>query len=608
MSATQFTVDMNDIKFVLFEQFDIDGKLGKIEKYADFDKDTYESILEEAERIATEVLAPLNGPGDRQGCRLEGNDVITPDGFKAAWDTIVEGGWVGISAPPEVGGMGLPTAMYMTINEMMAGAASAFWMYPGLTAGAARILAHHPVQGLPEGKGAEFAEQMFLGQFGGTMCLTEAGAGSSVGDNRTKATPTDTEGVYNIEGEKIFISGGDQDLTDNIVHLVLAKTPGAPEGTKGLSLFLVSKFHVNDDMSLGDRNDARVVGIEHKMGINGSATCSIAFGANGPCTGYLIGDEFKGIRIMFEMMNEARLGVGAQGQAVAAAAYNYALAYANERIQGTSLANMRDADADRVAIVQHADVRRMLMTMKCQTEAMRSFLFRLGILYDLAEASTDPEEKARYQGEVDLLVPVLKSYCSDKGFDIAVLAVQIYGGYGFIGEYPVEQLVRDGKIFSIYEGTNGIQAMDLLGRKLRMKGGALFMGWIQQWQAKVAEGVAAGFETEAGAIGKALGHVGATAMHLGQLGMQGKMEGAMVQSVPFLNMMGNVQLALELLDQALVAKKLIDENGENAHLKGKLLNLKFYTANLLPAAIAAGKAIQGSDESCLDEVLFKPAS
>ena len=392
--------------------------------------------------------------------------------------------------------------------------------------------------------------------------------------------------------------------TTNVIHLVLARTPDAPAGSKGISIFLVPKFHFDDDMELGERNGAKVVGLEHKMGINGSATCTLALGGDIPCKGWLIGEEGQGLPIMFHMMNEARIGVGVQGMSVGASAYRMARSYATDRIQGTSIRNMKDADAPRVAIIEHPDVRRMLMNMKVYVETMRSICYRVAYHEDMATAEElDEKTRKHHHRRADLLVPIVKSICTDHGFNVCVEAVQVYGGYGYIGEYPVEQLVRDAKIMSIYEGTNGVQAMDLLGRKLRMKGGALFMEWLQDAQKLV--GAAAGdFPEESGAIGKALGHVGATAMHLGGLGGKGNIETVMAHATPFLNMMGTVCLALEALDQAVVAKRLIDANGESNYLKGKLLNLRYFTRNILPSAVAAGKAIQSSDDTCLDASLF----
>jgi len=595
-----FNVDLEDIRFVLHDQFELEAKLSGIERFADFDRDLYDATLEEAERIATEVLSPLNGPADRAGCTLDRDgNVTTPAGFKDAWKTISEGGWVTVTAPNEVGGVGLPSVMGMAVTEMFVGASMAFWMYPGLTAAAARVLLRHG----PEGKAAEWAEKLFTGEWAGTMCLTESGAGSDVGENRCKAHPVgDAIGTYLLEGEKIFISSGDHDLTENIVHLVLARTPGSQPGTKGLSLFLVPKFLVEDDGSLGERNGAFVVGIEEKMGIHGSSTCTLALGDRKPCHGWLVGEEHRGIEIMFLMMNEARIGVGAQGVAIAATAYQYALHYARERVQGASIENFRDAASPRVAITAHPDVRRMLMTMKVTSEACRSLLYRLGTRHDIA--TNDPEQHDRLMGRLELLTPVLKAHCTDLGFENAVLGVQVMGGYGYIGEYPMEQLVRDGKIMSIYEGTNGIQALDLLGRKLRMKGGALFTEWMQDAQQELKQAAQAGFADEAQAIGKTIEALGGAAMHLGGLAAQGALAPAMLQATPFLRMFGTVQLALECLQQATVAQRVISERGSSQHLAGKALNLRFYVHNILPQAIALGKAIRSNDDSCLDEVLF----
>ncbi len=601
MSATSFTVDMTDISFTLFEQLRVHERLSTIEAYEDYDKDTLDSILEEAARIAIEVLHPINGPGDRQGCSLdsEGN-VTTPDGFKKAWDTMAEGGWLGLTASADVGGIGLPQTIGLVATEMFSGAASAFQMYPGLSGAAARIL----VEFGPNGMRNEYAEKMFTGEWGGTMCLTEANAGSDVGDNRCRATRTDEPGVYHLEGEKVFISGGDHDLASNIIHLVLARVPDAPPGTKGLGLFLVPKFLVNDDLSLGDRNDAFVVGIEEKMGIHGSSTCTIALGANGPCKAWLIGNEFDGIRIMFHMMNEARIGVAMQGLSQAAAAYNYALAYCKERVQGSSIKDFKNPDAAGVPIIEHPDVRRMLMWQKVHVETMRSLIYRVAMYGDIYENTDDEALKRKLEARVDLLVPILKAHFTDISFDVAVQALQCFGGYGYISEYPIEQVVRDSKIFTIYEGTNGIQAMDLLGRKMRLQGGALFMDWMQDAGELVAKGVAGGFESEAASIGKAIEALGGSAMHLGGLAGSAGIEATMLQATPFLRQFGIVQLGLEALEQALTAAKIEAEKGESTTTTGKRLNLRFYVDDVLPQSIALSKSIRSSSAACLDPRLW----
>lgn len=601
VSNTAFSVDLRDIHFVFFDQHGADKKLAALEKFADLDREVYEATLAEGKRLSVEVLAPINAPGDREGCHLDGEgNVRTPPGYKEAWNTLKEGGWLAISAPAELGGGGLPFTMAMALSEMMCGACMAFMMYPGLSVGAARVILAHG----PEATRESIARRMFSGQWGGTMCLTEAGAGSSVGDNRCRATPTDEPGIYLLEGEKIFISGGDQDLTENIVHLVLARTPGATRGTKGLSLFMVPKFWIETDGELGPRNGAHVLRIEEKMGIHGSSTCVLGLGSQGPCRGVLIGQENQGIELMFLMMNEARIGVAAQGQAIAAAAYNYARGYAAERIQGQALRDAKNPDAPGVPIVQHPDVRRMLMTQKVVSETLRSLLLRLALTFDVEHNSPDSAERERLRGRVDLLTPILKATCTDLGFEMAVTAVQVYGGYGYIGEYPVEQLVRDAKICSIYEGTNGIQAMDLVGRKLRVGGGALFIDWMNEANAQLEAAAAGDFASAAEALGKGVQLLAASAMHLAGLGKARKVDAAMMQAVPFLRMFGLVLLGLEALDQAAVAARLRRERGDDPLLVGKQRNLEFFIGTFLPQAIALGKSIQSGDESCLDPILF----
>ncbi len=600
MAALSYDVDLEDLHFILFDQLDVDQELKAIPRYAEFDQAVYEATLAEARRIAVEVLAPINRSGDQQGCRLDADgNVVTPDGYREAWKTVAEGGWVSVSAPPEAGGPGLPAVMSMAVIEMFIGAAMAFEMYPGLTAAAARVIFVHG----PADKRDAWARRMFSGTWAGTMCLTESGAGSDVGENRCRATPVAGEpGAYTLEGEKIFISGGDHDLTENIVHLVLARTPDSPAGTKGLSLFMVPKFVVNDDLTLGARNGARVTKIEEKLGIHGSATCVLELGASAPCRAWLVGEEHQGIRLMFEMMNEARIGVGAQGIAMAGTAYHFALQYARERLQGSSAARFRDPEAPRVPILEHPDVRRMLMTMKVYAETSRSMLYRLGHRLDVA--FNDSAKRERYLGRVELLVPILKAHCTDLGFEACVTAVQVLGGYGYIGEYPVEQLLRDAKITSLYEGTNGIQAIDLLARKLRMNNGALLVEWMQDAAAECALGKAEGFAAESDALEKAVNVCGQTAMHLGALGAKGSLDATLLQAYPFLQMMGWTHLGLEALDQARAAKKAIAEQGDSPHRRGKIANLRFYVANLLPQAIALAKRIQSGDETCLDPTLF----
>ncbi|MFT5685733.1 MAG: alkylation response protein AidB-like acyl-CoA dehydrogenase [Myxococcota bacterium] len=603
MSATSFTADLRDIRFVLFEQLDITGTLSKFEPFADLDNELCDSMIDEAYRISQDVLGPANKNCDRQGCRFDGEgNVKTPDGFKEAWEMMSSGGWFALSAPLEHGGMGMPNALAAGVGELFTAACMSFALYPGLTRAAANLL----VQFGAESYRGLVCERMFSGQWAGTMCLTEPGAGSSVGDNRTRATPTEG-GAWNIEGEKIFISSGDHDLTENIMHLVLARTPGAPAGTKGLSLFLVPKFMFDEEGNLGERNGAFASGIEEKMGLHGSATCSLVFGADGPCAGYLIGEECKGIQIMFMMMNEARLEVGFQGLAGAAAAYQNSLHYARERVQGTDIRKFGDPSAPRVAIIEHPDVRRMLMWQKVHVETMRSLIYETTFRIDVAHATEDETLKAHLEGQIALLTPIIKAYCSDKGFDSTVIALQVLGGYGYTGEYPVEQHVRDTKIASIYEGTNGIQAMDLLGRKMRKGSGALFMAWLGDLNKELdaARNVEALSEA-VGIMEKARDSLGASAMHLAGMAMQNKLPGAMLQATPFLDQFGCILLGLHAITQARIAsEKLADAEGADLkYYRGKILNAQFYATQLLPRAVALGKSIRSNDESCLDEALF----
>ena len=542
VSATAYKADLRDIKFVLFEQMKAHEQLSKVARYKDFDRDMYEAVLDMGRDLSEQVLGPVNKVGDREGVQLdsEGN-VTTPACFKDAYRALAESGLIGASLPPEFGGQGLPHVVDIATHEMTSGAAMAFNMYPGLTRAAANLLTWPDA---PAWIRDTAVTRMLGGQWGGTMCLTEANAGTSVGDNRASAVPTEADGVYHLTGEKVFISGADQDLVSNILHMVLARTPGAPPGTKGLSMFIVPKFIFDAQGNLGARNDAKVVGIEHKMGINGSATCTLALGANGPCVGYLYGGEHQGMEIMFRMMNEARIGVGIQALGLASAAYQNALAYAKDRVQGSAVEHFREADPPRITINKHPDVRRNLMLMKCQVEAMRSLIYSVANRLDRTEHGDDTE-KEYLLGLVELMTPIIKAHCSDVSFSVCSTAVQVFGGYGYIGEYPVEQHLRDSKIMAIYEGTNGIQAMDMLGRKMRKGQGMLFMSWLNEANMVLEECRACGaLGDEIAALERARDQLGQTAMYLGGVGASGNLRGAMVQATPFLELFGIVALEI----------------------------------------------------------------
>jgi len=459
-----YKVDLRDIKFQLFEWLPT-AKLLEAEKFADWDLENVEMVLDEALKIATEQLAPCNKEGDEVGAQWADGKVTLPESFHSAYQTVTEGGWIGLLAEPEYGGMGLPEVLGTSVNEFFSGANVAFSLTLMLTRGVGHMIA---------GFGTEeqqklYVEKILSGEWAGTMCLTEAQAGSDVGASKTKATKND-DGSYEISGEKIFITAGEHDLTDNIIHLVLARTPEAPVGTKGLSLFIVPKVKVNGDGSLGESNDVYCNNIEEKMGIHGSPTCTLVFGQNDNCTGYLLGEEGHGMKLMFQMMNAARIEVGLQGAAAAGATQQQATAYAHERLQSRNWKEMRNPEAPQVPIIEHPDVRRMLLTSKAYVEAMRAILLQTSYYLDMAHLS-EGEEAEKYQSYVELLTPICKAWCSEWAVQVTHMCLQVYGGYGYTCEYPAEQYMRDSVIACIYEGTNGIQALDFVARKLPMNGG-----------------------------------------------------------------------------------------------------------------------------------------
>jgi len=464
----QLLSDRRDIDFVLFEQFGLEGLLTE-GRYADLNKKTVDLIITEARNLAVNEILPTNADGDRQGCTFENGEVRVPESFHRVFKLFREGEWIALFDDPEVGGQGLPVMVASAVGEYFTAANCAFGTYAWLCHGAGKLV---EVLGTDSQK-ALFLNKMYSGQWGGSMLLTEPEAGSDVGALTTSARKRD-DGTYAISGSKIFITGGEQNLTENIIHPVLARIDGAPEGTRGISLFIVPKIWVNEDGSLGEPNDVVCTGIEEKMGIHGSSTCSLTLGGQGNCRGFLLGEENKGMRAMFHMMNEARLGVGIQGFSMSTASFMYAMDYARQRKQGRHLLKMMEPSAAPVPIIQHPDVRRMLLWMKAHVEGMRSFIYYVGNCFDREAVAVDDEQKDKYRGLLEILTPVVKAYCTDKSFEVCTLAVQTYGGYGYIGEYPVEQYLRDCKITSLYEGTNGIQAMDLLGRKMGLKKGAYF--------------------------------------------------------------------------------------------------------------------------------------
>ncbi|MEM9195664.1 MAG: acyl-CoA dehydrogenase [Myxococcota bacterium] len=601
-SLNYFKADLREIRFVLFEQLGLGDLLSK-EPFAEWGPDEVNMVLDETLRFATEITGPLNRSGDEEGCRVEEGRVITPKGFKEAWKRLYEAGWRSLAVSEEHGGQGSPYSVAAAVEEMMSGANTSFNMYPGLTAGAAEVIAEFGT----ERQQKLYAHRMVAGQWGGTMCLTEPHAGSDVGSSTTKAVKLD-DGTYKISGTKIYISAGDHDLAENICHLVLARIEGAGPGTKGLSLFIVPRVRANEDGSLGEDNDVILAGIEHKMGINGSATCSLNFGENGNCIGELVGTvEHKGMRQMFKMMNFARIGVGIQGLSLASTAYLNTLAYAKDRKQGSSVKAWKDPSAPRVPIIEHPNVRQMLLEMKSKVEGIRALILKLAMHQDRVKALSgkNDEEAAYHAGQVDLLTPLVKAYGSDQSFRVCELGIQVYGGAGYLRDWPVEQYCRDSKIFSIYEGTNSIQALDLVGRKLGLGGGRYtqeFLGDIAKFIGKHKEHATLGPSIKN--LEKAHEAIAGTAMQFLSWFQAGEVERVPLAARTFLDMMSELAVGWLLLDAAVIAdgklSELKESDADYAFYQGKLASARWFAANVLPDVAGRAMIVAAGDKSAMD--------
>ena len=595
----QFIADRRDVEFVLHEQLQVET-LSEHEKYAEFNKKTVDLIISEARNLAVKELLPIRVDGDREGARFESGKVTVPASFHKAWELFKEGEWVALSDDPEFGGQGMPVTLSLAVNDYFIGANFAFMMYPGLTHGAGRL-----VQTFGTAKQKDlFLKKMFTGEWTGTMLLTEPEAGSDVGALTTSAVKND-DGTYSITGNKIFISSGEHDMAENIIHPVLARIEGAPEGTKGISLFLVPKIWVNDDGSLGEPNDVICTGVEDKMGIHGNATCSLSLGSKGNCRGTLLGEENKGMRAMFQMMNEARLLVGLQGLACASAAYLYAVNYARERVQGRHLLKALEDDAPSVPIVEHPDVRRMLLTMKVYVEGTRSLLYFIGNCEDKFKTSDNEEDKARYQGLIDLLIPIAKGYVTDKALEVCSLGVQVYGGYGYIKEYPMEQLLRDCRITPIYEGTNGIQAMDLLGRKLGMNKGKPIMDLLGVVQQTIAAAKSiSSLQNVSTKLEAAVNKLGEVALHIGQAGMSlDTRMNAFAHAYSFMDVFGDVVFAWQLLWRASIAAQNLENGAKKKDLafyEGQIKSAEFFAHSILPISLGKMDVILAAGSEAID--------
>jgi alkylation response protein AidB-like acyl-CoA dehydrogenase len=595
----QVIADRRDIDFVLYEQLKSD-ELTTIDRYKDFNKKTFDMIVTEARNFGVKELLPTCAEGDREGLVFDSGQVKVPQSFHRAYQLLLEGEWTSLIEDPQWGGQGLPVNISQAANEYLFGGNWAVTNYAGMGHGTGKMI---EIFGTPQQKD-QFLENLYTAKWGGTMLLTEPEAGSDVGALTTSAVKN-PDGTYSITGNKIFITNGEHDLVDNIIHPVLARIEGDPPGTKGISIFLVPKVWVNEDGSLGEPNDVVCTGIEEKMGIHASCTCSMTLGGKGQCRGLLLGEERQGMKIMFYMMNEARLGVGFQAFNYASTAYLYALNYARERVQGRDLDAGKDPNAPAVAIIRHPDVRRMLLGMKAYVEGMRSFVYYVGHCLEMEILADSEEKRAYYKGFADLLTPLVKAYCAQRGFDVCVQAVQVYGGYGYIKEYPVEQLVRDCKITSIYEGTDGIQAMDLLGRKLGLEKGRVFMNFLGEIQKTIAMArKSSELNDLAGELENAVNKLGETAMSLGQQAMSPGFKTAFAFAFPFLEVMGDVIMGWMLLWRAALAQEQLAAGAKKKDIdfyEGQIKTAEFFICTVLPTTLGKMNGIVKGNASAVEK-------
>ena len=568
-----YKAPVDDALFLLNDVFHLD-RYGNLPGFAEASPDLVEAVLREAGKFAEEVLTPLNRVGDKEGCKRHADgSVTTPTGFKDAFKQMVEGGWIGISVPSEFGGQDLPATLTVAVNEMLCSANMAFAMYPGLTQGAIAALVVHAS---PELK-TKFLPKMVAGQWTGTMNLTEPHCGTDLGLLRTKAVKQG-DGSYKITGTKIFISAGEHDLSENIVHLVLARIEGAPAGTKGISLFVVPKLTVKDDGSLGGPNGVSCGSIEEKMGIHGNSTCVMNYDG---ATGWLVGEENRGLNAMFVMMNEARLGVGVQGLSLSEVAYQNAAIYAKERLQGRALSGTKYPDKAADPIIVHPDVRRTLMTIRAFNEAGRALVLWTALKGDIAHRSQDQKERQSADDYMGLLTPVVKGVLTDQGFANTVLAQQVFGGHGYIAEHGMEQFVRDSRIAMIYEGANGIQALDLVGRKLGKDGGRAVMAFFNEVGTYIKEKSADDqMKPYVTPLGAALGHLQQASMWFMQNAMA-KPDNAGAGATDYMHLFGLVALGYmwARIAEAALARSA---NGAESAMKAKLVTARFFMERMLP--------------------------
>ncbi len=600
----QQIADRRDIDFVLHEMLEVD-KLTAFDKFGAFNRKTFDLIVSEARRFALKEMLPIYSDGDRIGVRYEKDGTVrVPESFHRAHRLYLEGAWTAPSAAPEHGGQGLPHSVRAAVDEYLMGANWALSAYGSTGAGTAHMI---ELYGTHEQK-QTYLEKLNTGQWGGTMLLTEPEAGSDVGSLTTSAE-RNPDGTYRLTGNKIFITNGEHDLVENIIHPVLARIEGDPPGTKGISIFIVPKYFVNADGSLGARNDIFCTGVEEKHGIHGSATCSMALGTRGTCTGFLLGDERQGMQIMFHMMNGARLGTGLQALAHASTAYLYALDYARQRIQGRDIGDFTNRSAPSVPIIRHPDVRRMLMWMKAHVEGLRALVYYGWHLVDRFETAVQPEEKEKCLNQLELLTPIIKGYGSERGYEICVQGIQVFGGAGYTRDYPVEAIARDCKITTIFEGCTGIQAADLLGRKLGMKKGAVYTEFLDQMKTITTQARLQDVTVElARRMDAALDRLGATALQMGQTAMSDRFRAAFAHSQPFLDVMGDVVVGAMLLWRATVAagKMSGGRTRDRLFYEGQIKTAEFFIRTILPGTHGRMDAIaDGCDAAvAMDEAAF----
>ncbi len=592
---SQYHAPLKEMQFVLHELAGLD-QVGKLPGFEDATPDTVAAILEEAAKFATEVLDPLNAVGDREGARrLDDGSVKTPTGFKDAYLQYCANGWNGLTKNPEFGGQGLPQLVATAVEEMWHAANMAFDLCPLLTQGAIEAI---ELCGTPEQK-ERFLPKMVSGEWTGTMNLTEPQAGSDLAAVRTRAVPA-SDGSFRLYGQKIFITYGEHDYTDNIIHLVLARTPTAPEGVKGISLFIVPKFLINGDGSLSARNDVQCVSIEHKLGIHASPTAVLAYGDRGGATGYLVGQENRGLEYMFIMMNLARFSVGLEGVGIAERAYQRAAAFAKERVQGRAVGEEKSAGT--ATIIQHPDVRRMLLSMKAHTEAMRALAYVTAGALDNARAHPDAEARERHQAFVDLMIPIVKGWCSETAQQVAYTGVQVHGGMGFIEETGAAQHYRDARIITIYEGTTGIQANDLIGRKTARDGGKIALGVIAEIR-KLDDELAQQSGPEFAAIRRELAAAAAALTAAVEWIVQtygSDTRAAHAAAVPYLKLWGLAVGGWQMARAALAAAKhLAGGKGDADFYRGKIATARFYADYHLPQTAALKHAVLTAGESVL---------